>query len=466
MHDSSGADAGLAPATEAGLIFRIESIPFSRWHSKARILIGSATFFDAFDALSLAFVLPVLIGLWHITPVQIGILIASSYVGQLIGALLFGWLAERYGRIRSITGAIGIMSIMSIACALCGNFNVLFWCRFVQGIGIGGEMPVAAAYISELSKAQGRGKYFLLYELLFPIGLMFTGQIGAWLVPTIGWEIMFWIGGISGSIITLFIYRLPESPRWLISKGRLPEADRIVQIIERSTDKRVAPSQTTQDAIKAAANHSANTPKRRQAWHELFSGFYRGRTLVVWLLWAATFFVANSLNNWLPTLYKTVYHLGLQDALRAASLTNVAQVLILLACAFCIDKVGRRNWAIASFIVGGALLSLLWYLGAGSVTNVIVLATLSYGVIGSVAAVVYLYTPEIYPTRIRATGTGLATSWLRLASAVGPALVGMMVRDEGIASVFLMLAGVCAVGALGSCLMIETRQRSLEEIAP
>ena len=253
MHDSvntAGAVSSQDTASEAGLIYRLESIPFSRWHSKARILIGSATFFDAFDALSLAFVLPVLIGLWHITPVQIGILISSSYVGQLVGALVFGWLAERYGRIHSIAGAMGIMSVMSIACALCGNFTILFWCRFIQGIGIGGEMPVAAAYISELSKAQGRGKYFLLYELLFPIGLMVTGQIGAFLVPKIGWEIMVWIGGIAGCIITVCIYRLPESPRWLISKNRFAEADAIVQQAERSTDRRVIPSEATRAAIK------------------------------------------------------------------------------------------------------------------------------------------------------------------------------------------------------------------------
>lgn len=469
MHDSvnmAGAASSQDPASEAGLIYRLESIPFSRWHSKARILIGSATFFDAFDALSLAFVLPVLIGMWHITPVQIGILISSSYVGQLVGALLFGWLAERYGRIHSIAGAMGIMSVMSIACALCGNFTVLFWCRFIQGIGIGGEMPVAAAYISELSKAQGRGKYFLLYELLFPIGLMVTGQVGAFLVPKIGWEVMFWIGGVAGCIITVLIYRLPESPRWLISKNRFAEADAIVRMAERSTDKRVMPSEATRLAINAAATYTDAAPKRKGSWRELLTGFYRGRTLIVWILWASTFFVANSLNNWLPTLYKTVYHLNLSDALRAASLTNVAQVSVLLLCAFCIDKMGRRNWALGSFIIGGGFLTLLWYMGASSVSSVIVLATISYGIVGSTAAVLYLYTPEIYPTRIRATGTGMATSWLRLASAVGPALVGMLVRDEGIASVFLMLAGVCVVGAIASCWMIETRQRSLEEIAP
>jgi putative MFS transporter len=98
--------------------------------------------------------------------------------------------------------------------------------------------------------------------------------------------------------------------------------------------------------------------------------------------------------------------------------------------------------------------------------NVMILGTLSYGVIGSANAVLYLYTPEIYPTRIRAIGTGLATSWLRLASAVGPAVVGVMVGRKGISSVWLMLAGVSIVGALAATQMIETRDRRLEEIAP
>ena len=95
----------------ATLIARIENVPFSRWHAKARIVVGSATFFDAFDALSLAFALPVLINSWHITPNQTGLLISSSYAGQFIGALVFSALAERFGRIRSAAGATALMSI-------------------------------------------------------------------------------------------------------------------------------------------------------------------------------------------------------------------------------------------------------------------------------------------------------------------------------------------------------------------
>jgi putative MFS transporter len=459
----TAAQAGAAGATAEDLIRRIESVPFSKWHTKARVIVGSATFFDAFDALSLAFVLPVLIGLWHIQPVQIGFLIGASYIGQLIGALFFGWLAERTGRIKSATISIGIMSVMSLGCALSGNFQMLLLCRFIQGIGVGGEMPVAATYINELSNAHGRGKYFLLYELIFPVGLMATGQLGAWLVPITGWEVMFWIGAIPGLVIAFLVARLPESPRWLISKGRLAEAEVVVRQMEASTDKRLPPRANAGNAGKANAATVAGGKPR---WTELLSPFYRGRTLIVWVLWASAFFVANSLNNWLPTLYKTVYHLPLQDALRAASLTNVTQVLLLLVCAFTIDRIGRRNWSVTAFCLGAVLLAGLGLSGAGNVWSVIIVGTLSYGLIGSIAAVLYLYTPEVYPTRMRATSTGIATSWLRLASAVGPSIVGFMVHADGVSSVFLMFAGVSVLGALAALRMIETRERSLEEIAP
>jgi putative MFS transporter len=436
------------------LIARLERVPFSRWHTKARIVVGSATFFDAFSALSLAFALPVLIRLWHITPQQTGILIGSSYAGQFIGALLFSSLAEKSGRVRSAAVATALMSIMSLGCVFARNFPELLLLRFVQGIGVGGEMPVAAAYISELSKAHGRGRFFLLYELIFPIGLMATGQIGAWVVPAFGWQIIFWIGGVPGLFVTFLLARLPESPRWLISKGRLSEAEFVIKQIEASTGRRSQPTE-------AAPVPSA--PAEPLRWNEVLSDTYRSRTFVVWTLWATAFFVTNSLNNWLPTLYNTVYHLELQQSLRAASLTNVTQVAILLICVFSIDRIGRKRWTILSLIAGGAALSILGWIGAKSVQSVIALGTFSYGIIGSVNAVLYLYTPEIYPTRMRAIGTGLATCWLRLASAVGPFLVGLVVDSRGTNFVFFMFAATAAVGAVAATGMIETRARQLEQ---
>src|SRR5713226_7722863 len=253
---------------ESSLLARLESVPFSRWHAKVRIVVGSATFFDAFNALALAFALPVLIRLWHITPAQSGFLISASYVGQLAGALLFSWLAEKFGRVPSAAMATALMSVMSLACAIAGSFPALIAYRLIQGIGVGGEMPVAAAYISELSRARGRGKFFMLYEMIFPIGLMATSQIGTLVVPAFGWRAMFLIGGIPGLVVTWLLLRLPESPRWLISKGRIAEAEFVIKQIEAWSQTAVHPAEPAETRTESKPQHGR--------WSEVLAAGFRG----------------------------------------------------------------------------------------------------------------------------------------------------------------------------------------------
>src|SRR5262249_17638121 len=162
----------------------------------------------------------------------------------------------------------------------------------------------------------GRGRFFLLYELIFPIGLMMTSQAGALLVPTLGWQVMFLIGGIPGLIVTALLLRLPESPRWLIGTGRLSEAARVLAEIERGSDVASIPNRIP--------DRGSRIPESRARASELFTGAYRSRTLIVWILWAAAYFITNGLNNWMPTLYSSVYHLSLAEALRAGTFNNVA----------------------------------------------------------------------------------------------------------------------------------------------
>lgn len=467
--DVTADEARMSPdptSKEAELLGRLERLPFTRWHAKARVVMGTATFFDAFAALSLAYALPVLIGLWHLKASQVGLLIAAGYVGQLIGAISFGVVAERKGRVRSATGAIALMAVMGVGCVFANSFWVLLAFRFFQGIGVGGEVPVAAAYINELSQANRRGKFFMLYEMIFPIGLMVTGQIAVWLVPALGWHALFMFGALPTLVVAFFVVRLPESPRWLINKGRLAEAERIVEQAEASAKRagkvlEVVPA-STEPTRTGPVTLRANQ-KTRAA--EVLSRTFRSRTLIVWSLWATSYFVANGLNNWLPSLYRTVFHMPLVDALRTASLTNVLQVIATLACAFAVDRIGRKSWTIGSFLVAGAALAALWFTGSTSVWVVVVLGSVAYGVIGSTNTLLYLYTPEIYPTRMRAIATALATSWLRAASAAGPALLGIIVESGGLNTVFIVFAFVCVVGAVAGFGMIETRGKRLEQIA-
>src|SRR2546430_4312815 len=169
------------------IVARLERLPTSWWQVKARIIVGVATFFDAFDALAIASVLPVIVPLWKLTPPQIGLMISAGFLGQLLGALLFGWIAERYGRMTAMVWSIALFAVMSLACAFAWDYDSLLVLRAIQGIGLGGAESVAARFIRELATAPGRGRFVLLYELGFPIGLDSASLTGLWVVPHLGW---------------------------------------------------------------------------------------------------------------------------------------------------------------------------------------------------------------------------------------------------------------------------------------
>jgi len=149
----------------AEIVARLERVPISGFHTRARLILGTATFFDAFDLLIIGYVLPVLIPLWKIAPTDIGLLISVGYVGTALGGLIFGWIAERWGRMTSLLLSISLFSIATGLSALAPNFQVLFILRTLSGIGIGGEVPVAATYINEFAHAKTRGRFLLVFQL-------------------------------------------------------------------------------------------------------------------------------------------------------------------------------------------------------------------------------------------------------------------------------------------------------------
>jgi putative MFS transporter len=443
------------------LIARLERLPVTAWHVRARIIVGAATFFDAFDVQAISVVLPVLAVEWRLSPSEIGFLISTGFVGQLAGALLFGWIGERFGRLRALTYSVALLALMSLACATAWNYTALFVFRTIQGVAIGGEVPVAATYISELSTAHGRGRFFLLYEMLFSIGLAAAGLVGYWLVPRIGWQPMFILGALP-ALLALFLRRLlPESPRWLASQGRLVEANRVVEQMEEYALRHGARLTPVHPVITATANPSATR------WTELFSKTYLRRTLTVWIIWFTCYFVAYGLTAWMPTLYRTVFKLDVATALRLSLAINLAGLSGDLVVAFTIDRLGRRAWFTIAFALAALPLLALWFLGAASAHLVALCASLSYVFVASNALACYLYTPEIYPTRIRAIGTSIATAWLRAGSAAGPVLVGFMLTRFNLSAVFLSFALVSLVGSVAAGVFaIETRERVLEEISP
>ena len=444
------------------LISRMERLPMARVHVMARIFVGCATFFDGFTSLAIAYALPELIREWNLSPTSAGGIISIGYLGQLVGALFFGWLAERVGRLRALSFCVAIYAIMNIACIFAADYQMLLVFRFIQGIGVGGEVPVAGTYISEFASAKRRGRFFLLYEMLFQIGLLFCGFCGYLLVPVYGWRAMFIVGAIPVLLIAPLRLLLPESPRWLISKGRLAQADQVISGIEHSLERRgvVLPPPVR---IEGAVVTTSVVGK----WRELFSPFYRRRTFMVWALWFSAYLVNNGMVTWLPSLYRGIFHLPLKTSLAYGFVPNVFGVASAFLVAAYIDRVGRKRWYTYAFSVATVLLVALLILGATSAEEILIFATLIYATIQTITLSLYLYTGELYPTRIRAIGCGTGSACLRLGSSISPLIVGLIVSDYSISWVFLFFAAIAACGVTVCWFFaIETKGQVLETLSP
>jgi putative MFS transporter len=445
--------------TVDNVVARIERLPTSWWHVQTRIIVGVATFFDAFDALAIATVLPVLVPMWKLTGPEIGLLISAGFLGQLIGALFFGWIAERFGRMHAMVWSILTFAIMSLVCAFAWSYQSLLVFRLIQGIGLGGEVPVAAVYISELTRARHRGRFVLLYELVFPIGLVGASLIGLWVVPTLGWQWMFYIGALPAFLALALRLLLPESPRWLAVHGRFAEAEAALTVIEHETEKSIGqPLPPVQPVI--------STKDQRASLADLFGPLYLRRTLVVWVIWFSAYFVNYGLAIWLPTIYRTVFKLPLDVSLRYGLITQAVGLLGTLICALSIDYVGRRIWFAIAFAAAAVSLGMLASIASPQATQVLTYMSIAYFFVSTINIGVYLYTPELYPTRARALGVGTATAWLRLASMIGPIAVGYMIAG-GLQSVFVAFAIVAAIAAvITAAFAVETKGRVLEEVSP
>ena len=447
------------------IVARMERLPFTRKHWKIAALLSTGTFFDAFDSLIIGSVLAVIVGSFGITIQSAGILISAAFAGQLIGALVAGVLSEIVGRRLVLLGTMIIFGLMALVCAFAQDLNQLYIARVIQGFGLGAEVPIAGALFNEFVKGKTRGMVVGLYENAFNLAVNVAPLI-ALIVYTLvgndpGWRVLFAIGALP--LLATFARRsiLPESPRWLVQKGRVHEAEAIVASFE--ADARKEHQALPPPDVKPL------TRVRSTNFLELFARAYRRRTAQVWLQWFCAYSVG-SFSSLLPALY-VAGGLQVSQALTIQIVANAINFAFSFVMIPLFDRVGRKPLFIAGFgaaavalFTGAFVVAVLgikdWYVLA------IVAAIVTMGALPSTLGL-YIYTPELYPTRMRAWGTAAATSMNRLAQTVGPALAGILIGSAfGIAAVFTLNGIIAVVGTLTVLwLGIETRQLVLEEIA-
>lgn len=439
---------------------RIERLPVSKWHARLLAAVATGHFFDGFDAVAIAFVLPVLVVQWHLSPSEIGLLISIGYIGQLIGALLVGPSAERFGRIPAFRSALVIIAVFSFGSAFAWGLSIFLVLRFFQGIGLGGEVPIAATYLNELSPSKARGRIILALESGFSLGTLVTAAVAVWAIPAYGWQSMFIIGALPIILAAVLPRLAPESPRWLAANGQIHKAEQIVATMESHLPSDVRNALPPLTVVPA--------PKRKpSSFKQLFTDGLAARTIGVWIITCCTSLTGYGLLVWMPTLYRTEYHMPVKIALRYGMISNIAGFFAILVGIFLIDYFGRRKTFILGFL--GSAVPLLYLTYAGTTIPAfyaMICATISMVFITLLLAGIYVYAPEIYPTRLRATGAGAASAWLRIGSIFGPIAVGALLTHSTINSVFLLFGAAAVVGAIAVwTLGLETKGKALDEIA-
>jgi len=413
--------------------------------------------FDAMDILIVGSVVAAVSREWHLDAATSQWINSANVAGLFFGALASGWLADRWGRKAIFQTTLLTYSLFTGLSALAGGPITLMLVRFLAGLGLGGELPVVSTMVSEFSPAKQRGRFVVLLESFWAYGSVLAALIGFLVVPTLGWRAAFLIGALPALYVVVIRRWLPESPRFLVSQGRVAEAETIVQQIE--TDAGVPP------ATKPPEVTAISVPKRQVRLGELFSPAYLKRTVVLWVMWATMNFSYYGIFLWLPTQFVRK-GFSLNQALLFNLIIALAQIPGYFTAAYFVEKIGRKA-TFVTYLLGAALGA--FFFGQVALIGKDVGAILGWGSFISFFnlgawGVVYSYTPELYPTWLRATGSGWAAAFGRLFAFLAPLSVALQINlfgNDG--TVFRVFTLVMVLGGLAVLLFgPESRGRSLE----
>jgi len=438
---------------------RLDRLPITRAHRAIVAIAGVGTFFDLFDIFLAGVLGTVLIDRFHLDRVSLPLVLASGFLGMFLGALGLGLMADRLGRRRAFLLNLAIYSSFTLLGAFATSAGMLIAARFVAGIGIGAELPLVDAYLSEFLPPRHRGRYTAVAYTVGFIGVPAVGFLARALVPRQpfgidGWRWVFVAGSLGGAIIWWLRRDLPESPRWLESRGRHAEADAIVTRLEREAGYVV----TSSNRASADTTAAAAAPVAR-----LFSSQYAGRTIVLWI-----FQIFQSVGYYgFGTLVPLV--LTSKGFSVVNSLTYVSAVYVgyPLGSALSIPLVERfdRRWLIVGSAMVMALLGMA--LGLASAPIAIVTFGVSYTVVSNIFSnAFHIFQAEIFPTSIRATATSTAYGLSRLSSAAMPFVLLPLLERSGATAMFAAVATAMAIVVVDIGVFApSTTGRSLEHVA-
>jgi MFS transporter, putative metabolite:H+ symporter len=443
----------MKPSVNAGA--RLDRLPISSFHHRIFWLVGAGMLLDGYDLYVFTTVLPAAAQNGFSTAMQNADFISKTFLGMTIGALVTGFLGDRYGRRFTYQINLLIFGTASLAAAFAPDMTTLIWLRFIMGLGLGAEIVVGYSTLTEFVPPKSRGRWLSLMAVLVVSGLPITALLGYLIIPAYGWRPMFAIAGVGALAVWYLRKALPESPRWLEAKGRTDEAEALMRTIEAEAG-RAGP-------LPAPA---ASLPPGQFNLGSLLTPPLLPRLIVgSWLLITINTLLFGFV-TWLPQFF-------LQQGLTITRSFAYTLVIALgtpfgaLIGAFCADSLGRRRTIIAASII--TIVLGMGYARFTAATPPWLILTIGFLLIMAiyvqVAIVFGVYTPELFPTDVRLRANGICHTFGRAATIVSPFVVLWLSQNYGIAGVLSMMIALLAFQILATWRWgVEPRQRPLEQL--
>jgi putative MFS transporter len=442
--------------SSAGIAARMDRLPITRTHRRATVAVGLGLFFEFYEVFLAGVLSTVLVKDFHLSNALLPAVLASTFVGMFLGALLLGRMADRFGRRGAFLLNLSLYAVFSLLGAFSPNPIMLMTTRFFSGIGLGAEPPLADTYLTDLLPARHRGRFIAWAYTLAFIGVPFVGFLAKgiaereWL-GIAGWRWMFVIGAVGAGAVLLLRRTLPESPRWLASAGRDEEADRIVTGMEAeaTTPLPEAVPEPTPDNEPARLRELFG-PRlgKRTGMMAIFQilqtlGYYGFGTLVPLVLAAKGFPVATSLL--LTALTFIGYPVG--------SLLSLPLV----------ERIERKYLVVGSVLIMAALGVAFGY--SNSMALILTFGFLYTAVSNVFSNAYHIYQAEIFPTALRSTASSGTYALSRLATAAMPFVLVPLLHHAGANTLFIVVACAMVVVALDiGVLGPRTTGRALEQV--
>ena len=455
---STTPDAVLSALDRAALIGgRIERLPMTGYQLGILLIVATAYLFDSMDLGAMTFLLGSIRTEFHLSAAAAGLLSSMSFVGMAVGASLAGILADRFGRLSVFQASMVLWGTGSILCGLAPTAFDLGLARVLLGIGMGMEFPIAQAIASEMLSRHRRGRAIALLDGAWPLGFILSGVVSYLVLRVSSWHAVFLVQGLPAAFLFVVRRGVPESPRWLAARGRMDEAEAVMARIETEVAARHAAP------LPVAVPEPVQGGDRRSSFATLWQPPYLRRTIMVWSLWFFALLGFYGLTTWLGALLQQAGFPVMRSVFYTLMI-SLGGIPGFLFAAWAVEVIGRKASCVVVLL--GSAASAFLYGSAASQTGLMCFGLLMQFFLFGMWAVVFAYTPELYPTHARATGCGFASAAGRIGSLIGPYVVGLVLPAAGQSGVFALGAASFVVAALAVVVLgPETSGRSLEELA-